>query len=272
MTLGDGRRLAYLELGDEGGRPLVYHHGGLSSSIDAVPADRHAARAGIRLVAPDRPGIGGSEAQQDRTMRGWAADVAELADHLGLESFSTMGWSFGGAFAASVAHELAERVDALVLVASAIPADWDGAAAQINAMDRRFLELSRRGPTRAAERCLLALMSATVRVAPDAFARRGGLPAADAHDLTEAIRAGLSDRSAVVKEYQLLDKPWGFDPSELTVDTRIWQGDADDLVPCEWGQRLHDAIEGSHLHLVEGATHFLAYDRWAEIFEDLSPH
>ena len=271
MTLRDGRRLSYLELGDEGGRPLVYHHGGLSSALDAVPADADATRAGIRVIAPDRPGIGGSTAHADRTMRSWADDIAELVEHLELVSFSTMGWSFGGAFAAAVAHALADRVDALVLVASAIPADWEGAVAQINAMDRRFLELSRTGPGSAVERCLLALMSATVRVAPDAFARRGGLPAAEAHELTEAIRAGLSDRAAVVQEYRLLDQPWGFDPSELTVATHIWQGDADDLVPCEWGERLHDAIEGSQLHLVRGCTHFVAYDHWAEIFADLSP-
>jgi pimeloyl-ACP methyl ester carboxylesterase len=270
MTLRDGRRLSYLELGDEGGRPLVYHHGGLSSSIDVLPAAPHAARVGVRLVAPDRPGIGGSDPQQDRTLEGWATDVGELADHLGLGSFSTMGWSFGGAFAAAVAHELADRVDALVLVASAIPADWDGAATQINAMDRRFLELSRTTPGVAAERCLLALMAASARVAPNALARRGGLPSADARELTDAIRAGLSNRAAVVQEYQLLDQPWGFDLSALAVDTRIWQGDADDLVPPAWGQRLHESIERSRLHLVEGGTHFVAYDRWSAIFEDMS--
>ena len=58
MRLSDGRTLGYSDLGDPAGFPVVYCHGGLSSRVDAGSADSPARAAGIRLLAPDRPGIG----------------------------------------------------------------------------------------------------------------------------------------------------------------------------------------------------------------------
>ena len=80
----------------------------------------------MRLISPDRPGIGRSERQPGRTLLDWPADVAALADELEVSRFAVMGWSAGGAYAAACAFALPERVSAVALIASVIPATGRG--------------------------------------------------------------------------------------------------------------------------------------------------
>ena len=68
VTLPDGRTLAYEEYGDPDGRPVLSFHGGLSSRLDAAPADQAALTLGVRIVSPDRPGMGLSTYQPGRRL------------------------------------------------------------------------------------------------------------------------------------------------------------------------------------------------------------
>ena len=55
-----------------------------------------ATKAGVRIVALDRPGYGLSDFQPDRTILDWPRDVEEAAEALGLTRFSVIGGSGGG--------------------------------------------------------------------------------------------------------------------------------------------------------------------------------
>lgn len=267
VELSDGRSLAYLDLGDPGGRVVISNHGGLSSRLDVRPAADAAAAAGIRLISPDRPGIGGSTRQPGRTLLDWSDDVAQLADHLGADRFSVMGWSLGGPYAAACAYAQPDRVAGLALVASPIPSTWDDDGDHLNRMDRTLLELS--GRAAPLDRVLFALMRTAAHRAPAAFAKQSGATGDLATDLPAAVAEGLVDTAGVVDDYRVFGAPWGFDPSDLTVPVHLWQGDADELVPPSWAARLAAAITGAELTVVAGASHFLWYDHWSEIFEEL---
>ena len=52
-------------------------------------------RLGLRLIAPDRPGIGQSDFQLNRRFFDWTKDVTFLSDALGLDKFSVLGVSSG---------------------------------------------------------------------------------------------------------------------------------------------------------------------------------
>ncbi len=270
IELPDGRAVAYLDAGDPDGYPVVSQHGGLSCRLDVAPADAAARAHGLRLIAPDRPGIGRSDPKAGHTVAGWADDVGDLMDHLGVDHFATVGWSFGGAFAQAVAHGQAHRVDHLTLVASVIPPDWPGMQDEIDRMDRVFHALTHHRLGRFTERSILHLMSLSARHAPKAFGRSAGVDAAHAEVVAAAIAEGTANGAGVVTEYQVVNAPWGFDPSQIAVPTHVWQGDADDLVPPDWGHRLHDAIDGSTLTVVPGASHFLWYDHWDDLFASIT--
>ena len=71
VELPDGRVLAYENYGDPGGFPVLSFHGGLSSRLDAEHAHSAAVASGVRLVSPDRPGIGLSTFQPGRRLLDW---------------------------------------------------------------------------------------------------------------------------------------------------------------------------------------------------------
>jgi len=269
IDLADGRALAYLDLGDPAGHVVVSNHGGLSSSLDVLPAHDAAAAAGIRLLSPDRPGIGGSTRKAGRTLLDWPTDVAELLDHLGVDRCSVMGWSVGGLYAAACAHALADRTDAAALLACPIPSDWDDEGEHLNRLDRTLLALS--GKAAPIDRAIFHLLHASAARTPKAFAKQSGVDGDLATSVPEAVAAGLVDAHAVVDDYRVFGAPWGFSPEDLRVPVHVWQGDADELVPPPWGPRLSAAIPGASLTMVPGGTHFFAYDHWTEIFEGLRP-
>ena len=265
IELEGGRLLGYLDLGDPEGVPIVSCHGGLSSRLDVLPAAASATAHGVRLLAPDRPGIGQSDRREGRTLLDWPADVAALADQLGLDRFGVMGWSVGGLYAQAVGRSLGDRVRGVALIASPIPPDWDGMRDELNRMDRVFLKLSGHAP--GIDRTIFHLMHATATHLPKAFAREMKLEGDVATQLPAAIAEGLTDVAGVVDDYRVFGAPWGFEPSEITVPVHVWQGDADDLVPPAWGPRLADAIPGARLTVVPDAGHFLWYDHWDDIFD-----
>lgn len=104
IEVGDGRRLGYATFGDPDGAPVLNCHGGLVSRTDVAPSDAVARELGLRIISPDRPGIGLTDRLPGHGIGDWArTDVAALVDHLGLDRFSVMGWSAGGPHALAVA-------------------------------------------------------------------------------------------------------------------------------------------------------------------------
>ena len=114
----DGRRLAYTTDGDSEGRPVVFCHGTPGSRLLGRLLDAPATKRGVRVVAPDRPGIGPSEGAPVG-IDDWPADVAALLSALGVESAGVIGFS-GGAPYALACHRL-DAIDHATLVAAAGP-------------------------------------------------------------------------------------------------------------------------------------------------------
>ena len=69
VTAPDGRRLAYLEVGDPDGPLVLHNHGGPSSRLEARLLAESATTNRLRLVCVDRPGMGQSSAQKARSTR-----------------------------------------------------------------------------------------------------------------------------------------------------------------------------------------------------------
>ena len=69
IRLRDGRRLAYEEHGAPHGTPIVHCHGAPGSRIEGefLFEARLLVELGIRLIVPDRPGIGRSDFQARRS-------------------------------------------------------------------------------------------------------------------------------------------------------------------------------------------------------------
>ena len=272
LVLDNGRRLGFSEYGDPHGEPVLYLHGGLSCRADARFADRECRALGVRLVAPDRPGVGDSDPDPTRTLTGWAGDVRALTAHLGLGRVPVVGWSAGGPYALACGAGAPDKVSHVVTVGGMAPVDDPTALAELGMRaDRVLLPISERAP---------AVMAASLRAAarlPAGLAKRmllselrgtdrsvvAGLPAAEvAGWLRGAVRR---TPSGTVRDYQLLHRDWGFDLADVGVSVTLVQGEQDRLVPVAHLRRLQSLLPRARTMLLPDAGHFLLRTRLADV-------
>ncbi|MFN8622711.1 MAG: alpha/beta hydrolase [Chloroflexota bacterium] len=280
--LPDGRALAWREYGDPAGLPVLSCHGGLLCGLDVAPFHAAAAGLGLRLISPDRPGLGASGPSAGRTVAAWADDVRALLDALGVAQAAVLGWSMGGPYALACAALLPGRITRAVVVAGALPIDDDTTFAELNPMDRRLTRLSQRHPTVAHD--VFRALGELARHRPAAFAHlsaRGAVPAEGAAlDALEALPIGgiaeaashaLAGGDGMVEEYRAWALPWGFAAADIAVPVVIHQGAKDDLVPAAWSERLAATIPGATLRLHPDGRHFLTYADPDTVLRDLLP-
>jgi pimeloyl-ACP methyl ester carboxylesterase len=262
-TMPDGRELAYEEYGDPEGVPVLSFHGGLSSRLDAAPAHVAALSLWVRVVSPDRPGMGRSTFQPGRRLLDWPDDVATLADALDLDRFAVMGWSCGGPYAAACSARLGERVTAVGLLSSAVPFELVGTTKGLTSDDRILLYLVRRAPWLASALLRISIADATeTRLYREI---RQTFSAVDRAALEE--RESIGDAVAFVKEsmrqgtagclqdYRVFGDPWGFDLGEVTAPVHIWEGSEDKTGPSEYRELLLRSLPRADLTIVPGEGH-----------------
>jgi len=277
VRLRDGRSMGYAQYGSGDGFPVVNAHGGLACRLDVAAADLAAVEAGIRLISPDRPGVGRSDPQPGRTVGDWARDVTELLDQIGVNRFAVMGWSMGGQYAAALGHALPQRATRVAIIAGALPLTEPGVFDELPIMDRVLTRMSQRVPRLAAH--WFRVMRFAAGVAPTLYGRLGARelgPADGAVIRDEGFGAfarmsheALRQPAGVAEEYRAWMRPWGFAPEELVVPVDIWAGTRDELVGPAWPHRLAARIPGATLNIRDGG-HFMAHLHYREIFEGLA--
>lgn len=275
VQLADGRTLAYEDVGDHAGFPIILAHGFPGSRLEAFVVEEAAAGATVRLICPDRPGFGRSDPRSGRQLGDWPADVVALADHLGLGSFAVVGFSAGGPYALACAALLHERVSACGIVSSPGPLDRPGSTAGMAALNRIVFGAGRRAPMIAG--LVLRLIARSARAEPAAVARRmaQGMAAPDRRILATATIGepyGAAVREAFrqgpagsILEAALLVRPWPFRLDQITVPTIVWHGADDRNVPATWAADLAAKIPRAEVRRVDGVGHLLFLERAASI-------
>jgi pimeloyl-ACP methyl ester carboxylesterase len=117
--LRDGRRLQVLEIGKRDGFPIFHFHGNGSSRLEIFTVQSPSDLLGIRLICPDRPGIGGSDSRPHYQLLDWPDDVVGVADQLGLERFAVEGFSGGARFALVYSYKIPHRLTTSGLISPA---------------------------------------------------------------------------------------------------------------------------------------------------------
>ena len=233
VRLPDGRRVVLASHGDPRGWPLFLFHGIPVSRLGHVFTDAPAKERGVRVLCPDRPGIGLSDPMPGRTVYGYADDVAAMADALGLERFAVAGLSGGGPYALACGAKLPERVTAVGVMAGLGPLDRSGAREGLTKTDLRLLDYSLRRPLQA--RLMLGTMATLTRLAPSvvikqsadelgepdrSFLQREKRELGSAGTMSALVEAFRQGASGPAEEYRLCGLPWGFALDEVRVP--VW--------------------------------------------------
>lgn len=283
LTLADGRTLAYDDVGAPAGHPVLYLHGTPDSRLARHPSDLLAARAGVRLLALDRPGYGeSSPLPVDAPPSAWVPDVAALLDALDLPAVTVVAWSGGTLDAlalATSASELAGRITEVQVVAGIAPRDaYDEPEVQQVAEHRMGLfemadtmvpaDLAEMAaPLMAPSPCDrdLALAHQSEHRDTDDQKRLASVPGAVdrmADALVEAVRHGLA---GVERDVVLGTRRMPTVVGAVEVPVRLWYGSEDTVAPPLFGEWYVRRLPHSVMHRVESAGHFLPFTHWSQL-------
>lgn len=285
ITLRDGRRLALTEWGIPDGRPVLFCHGMPGSRL-WCPDEAATTAADVRLIIPDRPGVGGSDPKPRRSVGDWPADVVELADALGLSTFGVLGASGGGLYAAACAARIPSRLTDVAIVSSGMASiDWEarpGVVATWDAQDREEFELARGDPDAAAALAADHYQEWVIDLAqrPESLHATLEPPEGDrwffadparVHALNAALReTPRQGVNALAWELIAPYLPWGFRLGDISIPVRIWHGGQDPLVSQEDIDYLVGAIRRTSIVIWPDSGHLGAAKHFDEVLANIA--
>lgn len=280
----DGRRLAVYDLtpAAPADAPVVLfcHAAPGSGAFDPDPAVT--AASGVRLIAVDRPGYGGSDPLDDAfaTVSSAADDAAAVLDDVLVPGTTAgvVGWSAGGRVALALAARRPELVERVAVVATPAP---DDEVPWIPAEHRAGIEAMRGLPAADAQAALTAALAPML----DAFSGDARFALVGAGEADAAVLAqpgvverlrGLCDAAfaqggvgmvADINGYTL--QPWGFDPAEVRVPVLLAYGAADDIGPGH-GTWWRGVLPDAQLEVVPDVGHLLVVPIWERVLAHLA--
>jgi 3-oxoadipate enol-lactonase len=209
----------------------------------------------FRVLKPDLPGRGHTEAAAPESIAGYAdfvaALLAELPAPVGLA-----GFSFGGYISLELMKRRPEKVRALALVDTRASADD---AAGIAKRDETIAAVRANGVKPIAEAMPAKLLSPESLGRPDLLERVQRMISRQKPETVEADLRAMRDRPDST----------GF-LSEIAVPTLVVVGDGDVLTPPADSEKMAAAIPGARLVSVPGAGHLTPMERPKAVAEALS--
>lgn len=227
--LPDGRRFSWYDSGPETGIPVVFCTGaGMSGSAGfGIP---YLADNNIRLITPDRPGLGNSSPDAGKSPESFAADVTFLMQSLGYTRFRAAGFSQGAVYAMALAYYA--QVSALALISGQDQFDYP--------------------PTRALLSADIIDMQKNARTQPDGFTSwvrenitadwlmsfilnysgETDLAVYQAADFLPAYRQCMTEafsqgNEGYTQNLLIAMQEWGFTPEQITSPVSLWYGEKD---------------------------------------------
>jgi pimeloyl-ACP methyl ester carboxylesterase len=281
LTLSDGRDLSYVTYGDPDGLPVIFSHGLSDSMLIRNPDDDLTASLGVRMIAADQPGVGGSTPEKGRRMVDWGFDMEQLADSLDLDTFAVAGHSGGGPHTLSIAVHMPDRVTHGVLASPVGPFDEDGFAKMLVMKDLKLvvklhhfhnvIRWAYKSDVKKANKDIGTFVEVTAEDDPsdaDTFLA----DPAQKEMFEESFTEGLVQDEEGLYEMTMALWNWGFELEDVPQHFDVFYGDADDIVSPEMPERVAERLPDATAHVWPGAGHygFVDRDRWIQFLGALT--
>src|SRR5918992_858747 len=210
-----------------------------------------------RIIVPDLRGFGESDASSGpATMNRMAEDLAQLLDHLEISRAVVGGLSMGGYVALAFYKQFPSRVSALVLADTRAQADTEEAKQTRAQQAEKVLS---EGMASIADAMLPKLLTPeTVSKRPDIVKRVRDMMLKTKPEGAASALWGMAERE---DQTELLPK--------ITAQTLIIVGTEDALTPVADSEKMHNAIAGSCLVVIENAGHVSNLERTGPFNEAL---
>lgn len=272
-----GATVGYYAYGDPEGRPVFALHGTPSCGAGFEWTDDAARARGLRVLAPDRPGVGRSAQRRDWQVADYPVMLAALADALDIDRFGVIGYSGGGPYAVACAARLGDRLTGTAVCAGMGEIGTIATIADFESTDRRLLTMAAKRPRLARALLDLAAMAATwsPKLAVRSFLKQlspsdrdvvatFGSPADAMRSFTQAFQEGAH---GVAADYRALGRAWGIDLAEVTAPVSVWHGSADTMVPLRHSQELVARLPDATLTVWAGEGHLATVTHIGEVLD-----
>ncbi|GGM96323.1 alpha/beta hydrolase [Lentzea pudingi] len=235
---------------DEGtGEVLVLVHGHPFDRTMWRPQVEHFSAKGWRVIAADLRGYGETTVVPGITpLDVFAADVAALLDHLGVERFVLGGLSMGGQIVMQCVQAFPERLKGVILADTFAQAETEEGRLDRNAMADRLLREGMSGYATEVKWKMVA------RHNPEAAEFVAGLMHAAPPQGAAAALRGRAERPDHTETL-----------ATITVPTLVIVGSEDEFTPVKDAEYMSERVPGSTLVVVDGAAHMPNLER-PEVF------
>lgn len=284
ITLANGRIIGYAEYGNSSGYPLFYFHGGQESRLSSKFMDSVATNLNIRIISPDRPGVGLSTFQKDRQFLDWGKDMAELADALGLKKYSIFGLSGGAPHVLSCLISDSSRIENASIISGATPYDYKGtlkgmwfpvklihwfASWKNDKQLRKFMQDDFDGLVNKPEKRIKQFQNYLPKPDKELMTKHPEYGWEFIEGSKESYRQGIN---AVVQEWKLYVSDWQMDLSTIYAPTNLWYGSSDKMAPTHRGNYYKKELPNAKLNVIDNEGHFsLIRNHLVEILTELKP-
>ncbi|MEX0604843.1 MAG: alpha/beta hydrolase [Marinobacter sp.] len=240
IRLADGRNMSYSDTGSGENGIWLHCHGIPGSRNELAHLTDRVSGKGYRVIIPDRPGYGSSSPHPDYQFTDHSDDLKQLSDHLNLRHFALTGFSGGGVFALTAAHDLATRVSELAIAATPAVPLMQNPFAHASEMTASIWHAALKNPTELAQEMEVltgdpgslaeALISAAGAV-EGRFLLSKGIRDYFTANLTMAVAQGTKIAAqALVRDTCLMVSDWKIKPGDLNLSVIIIHGEEDRLV------------------------------------------
>ena len=284
LTLPDGRILAYEQSGNLEGKPLFLFHGLASSRHEVNLAHDEMLKANIRFIGIDRPGMGLSTFQKNRTIIDFVKDVEFLADYLSIERFSIMGISTGASYAYACIHKIPHRIVSCDIISGIGPIEELGYK-DLSSDSRMTIKVAKYAPwlmrplfwftqgrfsqkeaytDKFLDSITFMLDDVDKKLIQDKRMKR---------ELIKPFRESYRQGSKGVARDGVLAfaKPWGFKLKDVGYfPIYLWHGEKDKGIPAEIARKVDKKLKNSKLTLFPNEGHIsIIFNRFEEIAKEL---
>ncbi|MEV6243703.1 alpha/beta hydrolase [Lentzea sp. NPDC051838] len=228
---------------------LVLVHGHPFDRSMWRPQVEHFSARGWRVIAADLRGYGESTVVPGVTpLPVFAADIAALLTHLGVERFVLGGLSMGGQIVLEFAREFPDRLRGLILADTFAQGEAEDGRRKRHEMADRLL---REGMAGYADEVLWKM------VAPHNTEAAAHVAKMMHNAPPQGAAAALRGRANRRDHTETLGM--------ITVPTLVVVGSDDEYTPVEDAEYMHERVPGSTLKVVDGAAHMPNLER-VEVF------
>ncbi|MHB1669958.1 alpha/beta fold hydrolase [Thiomonas sp.] len=245
--LKDGRIISFGDYGKKDSVTLFQFHGTPGARIAGLNQNE-VEESKFRVLTPERPGYGYSTPHPGATFENWAADIQDLADHLGIRQFHILGVSGGGPFALACAAYIPERVLSVTLISTATPAESEAFWQGMGWVNKIIFIVAIKMPIVLTGICFVYGHLVQWKAA------RSGL---ESGYVSEPFRQGCV---GLETDLHLVANPWGIPLQTIRVPVYLWHGENDVHSPVAGAKALAAAIPTCEAHFFPEKDHFLHSD------------